>query len=465
LIGDVNESNFLVSNSALVTLVDCDSIQVLDKQRNVRFRCPVGKAEFTPPELQDRDFSGIDRDTTHDYFSLGVITFLLLMEGVHPFMGSWRGYGNAPQLHENIKDGRFPYGNASVLVPSPIAPPLEILPGDIRTLFERCFVAGHDSPKARPTAQEWQRALKRLDNALQVCRTNGHHVFSGHLTQCPWCQRAAKLRGFDPFPLHEPQIPKPPAAVRQPRAAATATVQPQVAVKRTAEALRAAAPYVLFASVCVMAIGAWLYFNSPLGPAAVDLFSRWRYGEPPAISDLVGRSEPAQPAEPAESVDVEPEPLESTVAIRKSPRSPRSRTSAPRVAEPGVLVLPPRQNAGPNVVALEHLGSRTVEPSTRNEIVNSKASEPAASPASTVRGERTYNAKHKHRLGGCDGVLTLTADGIRYESKDHSFSFGIEETELDDDGITDPSGKNWHFSIKDTDVRTLIRQWRDGNLF
>src|SRR5262249_20945180 len=56
VVGDLNETNVLVTNQALVTLVDTDSFQVHDPHgdggggRRV-FRCPVGKAEYTPPEL------------------------------------------------------------------------------------------------------------------------------------------------------------------------------------------------------------------------------------------------------------------------------------------------------------------------------------------------------------------------------------------------------------------------------
>ena len=81
VLGDLNESNFLVSDRALVTLVDCDSMQV-PKAVGGFFRCTVGKSDFTAPELQGCDFSQIDRCPAHDNFALGVMMFHLLMEGV-----------------------------------------------------------------------------------------------------------------------------------------------------------------------------------------------------------------------------------------------------------------------------------------------------------------------------------------------------------------------------------------------
>src|SRR5205814_1625917 len=99
---------FLVSNTALVTLIDCDSMQVPGEDGRV-FRCPVGKPDYTPPELQSQDFSTVDRAPSADDFGLAVLVFLLLMEGVHPFQGVWLGTGDPPALEDNIAAGRCPY--------------------------------------------------------------------------------------------------------------------------------------------------------------------------------------------------------------------------------------------------------------------------------------------------------------------------------------------------------------------
>lgn len=87
VVGDLNESNVLASETALVTLVDTDSFQVRDPKTGATHRCPVGKPEFTPPELQGKAFRKLDRSTEHDAFGLAVLLFQLLMEGAHPFAG------------------------------------------------------------------------------------------------------------------------------------------------------------------------------------------------------------------------------------------------------------------------------------------------------------------------------------------------------------------------------------------
>ncbi len=50
LMGDVSSRNILVSAEGAIRLIDTDSFQV--RVGNRVFLCPVGTAEFTPPELQ-----------------------------------------------------------------------------------------------------------------------------------------------------------------------------------------------------------------------------------------------------------------------------------------------------------------------------------------------------------------------------------------------------------------------------
>jgi DNA-binding helix-hairpin-helix protein with protein kinase domain len=192
VIGDVNESNILVTDTALVTLVDTDSFQVPDPHTGVVYRCPVGKPEFTPPELQGKPFAQIDRAPEHDLFGLAVLLFQLLMEGTHPFAGVFQGSGDPPLLETRIAAGHFPYATRQpgLYHPSPVAPPWEVLHSTLRQLFRRCFENGHHTPSARPDAATWQQALHDAEVALVTCATNNQHRYGNHLTRCPWCERA-----------------------------------------------------------------------------------------------------------------------------------------------------------------------------------------------------------------------------------------------------------------------------------
>ncbi|MBP0005196.1 MAG: hypothetical protein J7642_16040 [Cyanobacteria bacterium SBC] len=218
VIGDVNESNILVSRTALVTLVDTDSFQVCDRSRNELYRCPVGKPDFTPPELQGKTLRHVRRLPEHDRFGLAVLIFQLLMEGTHPFSGVFSGSGDPPPIEARIAKGHFPYGMRPVPYrPMLVAPPFEILAPELRRLFVRCFEDGHDNPKLRPDAPTWSKALEVAEGRLVECSVNSQHRYGSHLSECPWCARTQQLRGRDPFPrtvaeagrLRQQPMPKP----------------------------------------------------------------------------------------------------------------------------------------------------------------------------------------------------------------------------------------------------------------
>jgi len=201
-IGDVNESNILVSDTALVTIVDTDSFQVPDPQKNILHRCLVGKPEFTPPELHDRTFADCDRLVTHDSFGLAVLLFQLLMEGTHPFSGIYTDAGEPPTYETRIEYGHFTYSKQRRVpyIPTPTAPKWEILHPSLQQLFIRCFEEGHQNPHLRPDAQSWVTALTEAENSLVSCANNSQHRYGNHLHKCPWCSRTLQLDGRDPFP-------------------------------------------------------------------------------------------------------------------------------------------------------------------------------------------------------------------------------------------------------------------------
>jgi uncharacterized protein YecT (DUF1311 family) len=216
IVGDLNESNFLVSDTALVTLVDCDSMQVPNGKGQF-FRCTVGKAEFTAPELQGRNFNLIDRNPAHDNFALGVMIFQLLMEGVHPYAGVWRGRGDPPPLEARIRSGDCTYAGSSNIAPMPMALPFEFLPATIKSLVIRCFGYGQSNPATRPSPREWREGLAAVEPTLITCSANRRHVYSPHLSRCPWCERTILLRGFDPFASASPQKPLAATPLATPR--------------------------------------------------------------------------------------------------------------------------------------------------------------------------------------------------------------------------------------------------------
>lgn len=208
VIGDVNELNILVTESALVTIVDTDSFQVTEPAGKRVYRCPVGTEMFTPPELYGKNFEEIDRSQEHDLFGLAVLFFQLLMEGTKPFAGVFRGAGDPPEYVERLLKGYFPYGGHSMSDPPPQAPLFAMLHPRLQKLFRQCFVTGHTDPRQRPDSDTWYQALKEGEDALITCQHNRQHCYFNHCTACPWCERArcfteAGLPDWDPFPPPE----------------------------------------------------------------------------------------------------------------------------------------------------------------------------------------------------------------------------------------------------------------------
>lgn len=184
VIGDVNQGGVVVSKSATVRLVDCDSFQV--SVNGHRYLCEVGVPTHTPPELQDRSFKGVVRTQDHDAFGLAVIIFQLLFMGRHPFSGAFLGRGDMP-LERAIKELRFAYGPGAAarqMKQPPATLPLEAVSAPLVHLFERAFLTSG----ARPRAQEWIDPLVDLAKNLKQCSQNSGHSFLSTLSACPWCK-------------------------------------------------------------------------------------------------------------------------------------------------------------------------------------------------------------------------------------------------------------------------------------
>lgn len=230
VVGDLNESNIMVNDVSMVTLIDTDSFQIRDPATGRLFRCWVGKGEFTPAELQGQDLDKVDRFAHHDLFGLGVLIFQLLMEGFHPFTGVDRSQAaqSGPTVYErNIGQGNFPYDPASSFLPPPAAPDFSVLSPALQALFLRCFVAGHQTPTARPSALEWHRSLQTAELSLRQCPRDPRHWYGNHLPECPWCKREKAMGvlvggsnlgspGIPPPPIQTPSAPTAPTAASLP---------------------------------------------------------------------------------------------------------------------------------------------------------------------------------------------------------------------------------------------------------
>jgi DNA-binding helix-hairpin-helix protein with protein kinase domain len=188
VIGDINPSGVLVNDKAIVYLIDADSFQF--PGRTELFKCNVGVAEYTPPELQGCNLSSHERDQLHDAFGLAVLIFQFLAMGRHPYAGRFLQSGDMP-ISRAITESRFVYTRtrhrAVAMEPPPYAPSLEDFGAEIASLFELAFSLPA-SRHLRPDPATWAKALGSLERELVACVANpSHHVRRG-TTACPWCR-------------------------------------------------------------------------------------------------------------------------------------------------------------------------------------------------------------------------------------------------------------------------------------
>src|SRR3984957_2289283 len=193
VIGDVNHGNLLVATNGVVALIDCDSFQITD--RGSIYRCPVGVPEYTPPELQEKNFQSVLRTPQHDAFGLAVLIFHMLFLGRHPFAGIYKNGAADITIEQAISEYRFAYSPDTRLTqmqPPPSALRLTELTPAIASLFLRSFTK-NGANGTRPSAHEWIVALETAADGLKQCVANPSHHYFSHIYACPWCRVEAMV--------------------------------------------------------------------------------------------------------------------------------------------------------------------------------------------------------------------------------------------------------------------------------
>lgn len=198
VIGDINHSSILVSDTATAALIDADSFQIIEGPS--RYLSHVGVPEYTPPELHGQNLGKVVRTPNHDAFGLAIVIFQLLFMGRHPFVGTVRK-GEIPPIAQAIRDYRFVYDESRDvgMDQPPGTPALSDFPETIAKYFEAAF--GRETASYRPTAKQWAAALMDLENDLTRCKDIELHYFPVTASECPWCfmDRALGMALFVPY--------------------------------------------------------------------------------------------------------------------------------------------------------------------------------------------------------------------------------------------------------------------------
>lgn len=193
IVGDLNPNNILVdTKSCKVAFVDTDSYHIRSKQ-GILYPCVVATPEFSAPELQGVDFQKLDKNksvfsTNTDNFSLAVLLFRVLMNGVHPFACSSATLSLSEfQPINNIKNGYCAFfedtNKGGILDRTLQAPSIAVLPQNIQGMFKNAFLY----KGIRPCAEKWFYELLNLRKTMCKCAENHRHEYYSALTKCPWC--------------------------------------------------------------------------------------------------------------------------------------------------------------------------------------------------------------------------------------------------------------------------------------
>ena len=202
VIGDINQSGILVSQSATVILIDTDSFQF--EYGTGYFLSEVGVVDYTPPELQGVKLDSVVRTKLHDFFGLAIAIFQLLFMGRHPYSGT--NPNSDLGIGEAIAQNQFSFTRDRIDTVEAKPPPnflkLKDMPTPIANAMERAFGL---NPKRRPSAQEWISILKGLEQSLKKCSTSEAHYYSRSSQFCIWC-KLSKISGTDLFSEAMPKI-------------------------------------------------------------------------------------------------------------------------------------------------------------------------------------------------------------------------------------------------------------------
>jgi len=101
IIGDLNPFNIIIKSSKTVFFVDTDSFQI------EHYPCPVGTVNFTPPEIQGKDYKSFLRTKKHEYYAVATLVFMILLPGKPPY--SQQG-GTNPAANIKKMDFSYPLG-------------------------------------------------------------------------------------------------------------------------------------------------------------------------------------------------------------------------------------------------------------------------------------------------------------------------------------------------------------------
>lgn len=232
----------------------------------------------------------------------------------------------------------------------------------------------------------------------------------------------------------------------------------------------------VIAGVVVLGAAAYYLYRPRPRPAEVST--------PPAESRVVPKKvAPAAPAASATpAVETPPTaPPKKAAPEPAAPAAPAAPTLASLTLEsdvPGASVFIDRQFVGNTPLALDKLepGSKRIQLTATGFDSVQKTVELVAGPnAVSIRiKEVSLNAKtivvHKHAMGSCEGTLTATLDGLKYDTTNKGDAFTLPHAQVEtlvvdylqkNLRVKQRGGKTWNFTDKNDNADALFVFHRD----
>jgi PEGA domain len=222
----------------------------------------------------------------------------------------------------------------------------------------------------------------------------------------------------------------------------------------------------LAGTAALLLLGAALFFvaRSSTGPGP----------EPPAASAPAPEPAPTPKAEPKAAPPAEPEsaPAKKAPVAKKAAPPPASETAAPTLATlvlesdvPGASVFVNREYVGTTPLRLDKLepGAKQLKLTAdgyegiERAVELSAGDNPVTVRFREVRLNKRMAVNHKHGMGGCEGTLVATVDGLAYETTNKDDAFKLPYAQLEtflvdylekNLRVKQKSGKTWNFTDK-----------------
>jgi hypothetical protein len=180
---DMKPQNILITDDGKVSLVDCDSFQIVNNGKKI-FSAPLITPGYVPYEGNQIKPSTHLIPESWDMFSLAIIYYELIF-GLHPYAASFSGeYESATNIADKIKNDLFVHGAKKKYIS--FQPPLHknfnSIPISIQQLFHLVFQQGHQNPQIRPNAEDWGRTI---NSELKKVKNNQFKGFNHGFTKDP----------------------------------------------------------------------------------------------------------------------------------------------------------------------------------------------------------------------------------------------------------------------------------------